>query len=85
MSATQCRKATWFRIIYHKAFMTFRVILYILTDKTPIILICMIGIVAVSYGMFKDNTLIFTIGLLLGFGGYLLIRRKMKESIRNNP
>jgi len=45
----------------------------------------MIGIVAVSYGMFKDNTLIFIIGLLLGFGGYLLIRRKMKESIRNNP
>ncbi|RLB15401.1 MAG: hypothetical protein DRG35_04095 [Deltaproteobacteria bacterium] len=85
MSATQCRKATWFRIIYHKACMTFRVILYILTDKTPIILICMIGIVAVSYGMFKDNTLIFIIGLLLGFGGYLLIRRKMKESIRNNP
>ncbi|HDH87813.1 MAG TPA: LPXTG cell wall anchor domain-containing protein, partial [Desulfobacteraceae bacterium] len=62
-----------------------RVILYILTDKTPIILICMIGIVAVSYGMFKDNTLIFIIGLLLVFGGYLLIRRKMKESIRNNP
>jgi len=35
--------------------MTFRVILYILTDKTPIILICMIGIVAVSYGMFKHK------------------------------
>jgi len=45
----------------------------------------MIGVVAVSYGMFKDNTLIFIIGLLLVFGGYLLIRRKMKESIRNNP
>jgi len=57
---------------------------YIL-KKTPIILICMIGVVAVSYGILKDNTLIFIIGLLLAFGGYLLIRRKMKESIRNNP
>jgi len=45
----------------------------------------MIGVVAVSYGMLKDNTPIFIIGLLLVFGGYLLIRRKMKESIRNNP
>ena len=72
-------------LIYHKPCMTFRVIVYILTKKTPIILICMIGVVAVSYGMFKDNSLIFIIGLLLVFGGYLLIRRKMKESIRNNP
>ena len=57
----------------------------ILTNKTPIIFICMIGIVAVSYGMLKDNALIFIIGLLLVFAGYLLIRRKIKESIRNNP
>jgi len=65
--------------------MTFRIIEYILTNKTPIILICIIGVVAVSYGMLNDNALIFIIGLLLVFGGYLLIRRKMKESIRNNP
>jgi LPXTG-motif cell wall-anchored protein len=58
---------------------------YILTNKTPIIFICMIGVVAVSYGMLKDNALIFIIGLLLVFAGYLLIRRKIKESIRNNP
>jgi len=45
----------------------------------------MIGIVGVAYGMFKDNNLIFIIGLLFVIGGYLLIRRKMKESIRNNP
>jgi len=94
MSATQCRKATWFQIfclsgfdhiIYHKPRMTLHDIVYILTNKTPIILICIIGVVAVSYGMLKDNALIFIIGLLLVFGGYLLIRRKMKESIRNNP
>ena len=56
--------------------MTFRVIVYILTNKTPIILICMIGVVAFSYGMLKDNTLIFIIGLSFVFGGYLLIRKK---------
>lgn len=53
--------------------------------KSPAILICMIGIVAVAYGMLKDNNLIFIIGLLFVIGGYLLIRRKIKESIRNNP
>ena len=53
--------------------------------KSPTILICMIGIVGVAYGMFKDNNLIFIIGLLFVIGGYLLIRRKIKESIRNNP
>jgi len=45
----------------------------------------MIGIVAVAYGMLKDNNPIFIIGLLFVIGGYLLIRRKIKESIRNNP
>jgi len=58
---------------------------YMLTNKTPIILICMIGVVAVSYGMLTDNTLIFIIGLFFVFVGYLLIRRKINESIRNNP
>jgi len=65
--------------------MTLHDIVYILTNKTPIILICMIGVVAVSYGMLKENSVIFIIGLLLVFGGYLLIRRKIKESIRNKP
>jgi hypothetical protein len=49
------------------------------------IFICIISIAAVSYGMLKDKTLIFIIGLLLFFVGYLLIRRKIKESIRNKP
>jgi type IV secretory pathway VirB3-like protein len=37
----------------------------------------MIGVVAVSYGMLKDNILIFIIGLIFVFVGYLLIRRKI--------
>jgi len=62
-----------------------KLISYILHNKTLISLICIIGVVAVFYGMLKDNTLIFIIGLFFVFAGYLLIRRKIKEPIRNNP
>ena len=55
-----------------------------LEKKTLIIAICMIGILAVSYGMLNDNNLIFIIGVLFIIGGYLLIRRRIKESIREN-
>ena len=55
-----------------------------LTNKTWIIVICLIGVVAVSYGMLADNAPIFIIGLICILTGYLLIRRKIKESIRNN-
>jgi len=43
----------------------------------------MIGVMAVTYGMLRDNDLIFIIGLFLIFGGYLLFRRRIKEPIRN--
>jgi LPXTG-motif cell wall-anchored protein len=65
--------------------MAFRITSYIVNREYLIAPICMIGIVAVAYGMVKDNNLIFIIGLLFVIGGYLLIRRKTKESIRNNP
>lgn len=52
--------------------------------KLPIILICVIGIVGVGYGMANDNNLIFIIGLVFVIAGYLLIRRKIKESMRSN-
>ena len=45
----------------------------------------MIGISAVAYGMLKDNNLIFIIGMLFVIGGYLLIRRKIRDSTDNNP
>lgn len=64
--------------------MAFRITSYIVNRKYLIAPICMIGIVAVAYGMVNDNSLIFIIGLPFVIGGYLLIRRKIKESIRNN-
>lgn len=65
--------------------MAFSITSYIVNRKYLIAPICMIGIVALAYGMMKDNSLIFIIGLLFVIAGYLLIRRRMKESIRNNP
>ena len=65
--------------------MVFKTTSYILKKKYLITPICMIGIVGVAYGMANDNNLIFIIGLLIVVAGYLLIRRKIKESIRNNP
>ena len=57
---------------------------YTLHNKTLISLICVIGIVAVSYGLVKDNDVIFIIGIILLIGGYLLIRRRIKEHIKDS-
>lgn len=65
--------------------MALKVTSYILKNKTLIILICIIGISAVSYGMLNDNSVIFIIGLVFVIWGYVLIRKKIKASIRNNP
>lgn len=51
----------------------------ILKKKYLIIFICIIGISAVSYGMLKDNRIIFIIGLVFVIWGYVLIRKKIKN------
>ena len=56
---------------------------YILKHKALIFIICVIGIVAVSYGVAQDNNVIFVIGILFVIGGYLLVRRRIKDHIRN--
>lgn len=58
---------------------------YMFQSKTLIILVCMVGILAVSYGMVKDDDVVFIIGIILIIGGYLLIRRRIKTYISNNP
>ena len=54
-------------------------------QKALILTICIIGIVAVSYGMARDNNVIFVIGIVFVIAGYLLIRRRIKERIRERP
>ncbi len=51
-------------------------------EKSLTILLCIIGVSAVSYGMIKDNDVIFIIGLLFVVGAYLLIRRKLKGAMK---
>ena len=51
-------------------------------EKALITLLCIVGVLAVSYGMIKDNNVVFVIGLAFIVGGYLLIRRKLKQSVQ---
>ena len=52
-------------------------------EKMIIVFICMIGLLAVSYGMSRDNNAVFIVGLLIVIGGDLLIRRKLHKSIKD--
>jgi uncharacterized membrane protein YjjP (DUF1212 family) len=52
----------------------------ILNKKPFVIIICAIGILAVSYGMLAKNNLVFIIGIVCIIGGYLLVRRRLKHN-----
>lgn len=47
-------------------------------EKAFIVLVCVFGFAAVSYGMIEKNNEVFVIGLVFLIGGYLLIRKKLK-------
>ena len=47
-----------------------------------IIALCLIGIISVGYGMIMGSDGFFVLGITCVIAGYLLIRRKLKESIR---
>ena len=49
-------------------------------EKALLACVCIVGIIAVAYGMSKENDLIFILGLLFIIAGYLLIRRKLKAN-----
>ena len=51
-------------------------------QKALILIICALGIVAVSYGVAKGNNAVFIVGIVFVIAGYLLIRRRIKEHIR---
>jgi hypothetical protein len=53
-----------------------------LKEKILISILCIIGISSVAYGMLKKNNPVFIVGMLFIIAGYLLIRRKLKESIQ---
>ena len=51
-------------------------------EKILTAVMCLIGILGIFYGMTNKNNVIFIIGVLFVVAGYLLIRQKLKESIR---
>jgi hypothetical protein len=51
-------------------------------EKVGIPILCAFGISAVAYGMVKENNLVFLVGLVFVIAGYLLIRGKLKASLR---
>jgi hypothetical protein len=53
-----------------------------LKEKILISILCIIGVSAVAYGMIDKNNHVFIIGILFVIAGYLMIRRKLKESIQ---
>jgi uncharacterized membrane protein YozB (DUF420 family) len=50
-------------------------------EKVVVVTACLPGIAAVFYGIINENNLVFIVGIIFIVGGYLWIRKKMKESI----
>jgi hypothetical protein len=51
-----------------------------LQEKGLIFLLCVAGIAGVFYGMTRDIDWIFIVGILCIIGGYLMIRKRLKNS-----
>jgi uncharacterized membrane protein YidH (DUF202 family) len=55
-----------------------------MNEKILTVVICLIGVLAVAYGMIRRNNIVFVVGLGFVIGGYLRIRKKLKESLKKN-
>jgi hypothetical protein len=53
-----------------------------MSEKAVTVVVCVTGVLAVAYGMIRPNHVAFIVGLVLVVGGYLRIRKKLKESLR---
>ena len=51
-------------------------------NRIFITVLCFVGIISVGYGMVMDSDGVFVLGIICVIAGYLLIRRKLKESLR---
>jgi hypothetical protein len=51
-------------------------------ENALIVVVCLIGILAVLYGMVNRNHPVFIVGLVAVVAGYLMIRKKLKAQIR---
>ena len=53
-----------------------------MTEKTLILVVCLLGIMGVCYGMVNEDHPVFIAGLVFVVAGYLMIRKKLKAHIR---
>ena len=49
--------------------------------KASLILICLLGCIAIVYGMVNGNNGIFIVGVIILAGVYLIIRNRIKAAI----
>lgn len=52
-------------------------------EKAFIVFLCAAGVMLVAYGMVNKDNPLFIVGLVFVVGGYLLIRKELKQSIRD--
>lgn len=53
-----------------------------LKEKILTSALCVLGISAIVYGMTTKNNLFFIIGIMLVIAVYIIIRKKLRESIK---
>ena len=55
-------------------------------EKAITVTSAIMGVSSVAYGMAAENHVLFIVGLFLVAGGYLIIRRRLKDNAkRRNP
>ena len=52
--------------------------------KWLLAVVCATGVGCVAYGMSFNNNVVFVLGLALVVAGYLVIRKRLKESLRGH-
>lgn len=72
------------KFLYYQGEMKPGYISRVLGNNALITLMCGVGVGGISYGMLNDDNVVFIIGVLFAIAGYLLIRRKLKQHIREN-
>ncbi|MFO7459183.1 MAG: hypothetical protein R6X07_01055 [Desulfatiglandales bacterium] len=53
-------------------------------EKFLIAVACVTGVFLVAYGMIQKNHTVFLVGIVAVIGGYLAVRRKIKETLHEN-
>jgi hypothetical protein len=53
--------------------------------KLITLILCLMGVVMIAVGMARENHTLFIFGIISVVVGYILIRRRLKESLKESP